>query len=169
MTKDDLPALVDIETSSSENFWKADDVREIAREPDNLVVVVTKNRNIVGFVAYQLAEANIYILNLVVHPDHRRCGVGSLLLSKVKTSLNKAHHWLEYDVREHNTTGHLFLKANDFKATQVILAHFLDYHGEVDAPDEEAAYRFCYYPKRSSNVQNSNVGSCVASDARIGG
>lgn len=81
----------------------------------------------------------VAVLDLVVHPHYRRAGVGAALLAVVVSACRspgvtptEAGVYL----RESNLGGHLFLRAQGFRCTQVLRGHF------PDPGPPEAAYVF---------------------------
>ncbi|MCX7947049.1 MAG: GNAT family N-acetyltransferase [candidate division WOR-3 bacterium] len=50
----------------------------------NRIILVEKNGEILGYCAYTDEGNSIHIKNIAVHPNHRRRGIGSLLIDKVR-------------------------------------------------------------------------------------
>jgi len=43
---------------------------------------VRQHGRLAGYIAFSLVEDEMEILNLAVHPEHRRCGIGAALLAR---------------------------------------------------------------------------------------
>ncbi|WP_285904915.1 ribosomal protein S18-alanine N-acetyltransferase [Pseudodesulfovibrio pelocollis] len=46
------------------------------------VLGLRQGGRLAGYIAFSLVEDEMEILNLAVHPDHRRCGIGAALLGR---------------------------------------------------------------------------------------
>jgi ribosomal-protein-alanine N-acetyltransferase len=141
-----MPEVMQIESSHKETLWTENDLIKVLRERNVIGMVVEENEAIIGFVVYELQKTSINILNLAVHPDHRRRKVGTAIMKKLKAKLtHNRRQYLTYDVRESNLDAHLFLKSQGLSAHKVARKYFRDYAGSNDALiNEEDAYCFRY-------------------------
>jgi ribosomal protein S18 acetylase RimI-like enzyme len=131
-------AAADLESYSCENFLSRRDIRDLMYDSKIGGFVVVKLLEPVAYVIYECSDLKLEILNLVVHEDHRRQGVGSLLLDKMHTRTN----WQEMTacVRESNLSAQLFLRAHGFLATGIEKSYFNDQY--PDCIEHEDGFRF---------------------------
>jgi ribosomal-protein-alanine N-acetyltransferase len=84
---------------------------------------------VVGFVLYELQKNRLRIDRMAIHPDCRRSGYGTAIITKLTDKLSQQRRQeLFVDVSDRDLTTHLFLKSCGFRA--------------VIAADE--CYRFTY-------------------------
>lgn len=122
-------AVADLECYSCENFWTRNDIQLAMDEEYSSGYVLTAATTPVGYVVFTTREGQGIILNLVVHPDHRQMGWGTLLLQRALDRLEEDRHLpVVADVRESNLGAQLFLKRNDFRAVGVQKDFFQDYY-----------------------------------------
>lgn len=62
---------------------------ELALERDRVYFVARRNTSVVGYAGAMLTGFEGHITTLVVHPDHRRQGIGSRLLLEVVTEVRQ--------------------------------------------------------------------------------
>lgn len=80
---DDLPELLRTETASFSQPWsKADFLAELGKSPPS-IYVARKDREspVIGYICFWEVADEIQMLNLAVHPEYRRQGVGRTLLT----------------------------------------------------------------------------------------
>jgi ribosomal-protein-alanine N-acetyltransferase len=79
MREEDLPAVLEVENLSfiapkEEGFFKTSQNKYlIAREEDKIV----------GYIGFEKVAGETHIINMAVHPDHRRKGIARRLLEEV--------------------------------------------------------------------------------------
>ena len=80
---DDLPDLLAIESASFAQPWSKDSFLSELRKPLPSLYVLRKEipDHILGYICFWLVADEIQMLNLAVHPDHRRQGVGRQLIT----------------------------------------------------------------------------------------
>lgn len=145
------PQISELECYSCENFWSEDDLKVMMTKCEGLVIDFV---NIpVAFVVYDRDsdEKQITILNIVVHPDHRRKGLGKLLIKNVLARLNADVPEAMFYVRESNLGGHLFLKNCGFLALGIVKNHFKDDYPEQ--LEQEDAIRFYCTQNMADDVE----------------
>jgi ribosomal protein S18 acetylase RimI-like enzyme len=75
MTATDLPAVLDIEKTSFRLPWNAERFTGLLSGPNGATCVVLENAGkVVSYFVVELRAESTHILNLAVHPDHRRKG-----------------------------------------------------------------------------------------------
>jgi len=160
--KGDIDSFVEIDTFSSEYLWTREDFKSVFREANiNCFVVTTSPGKVVGFLIYEKGRNRHYILNLSVHPDYRRRGVGRILLNKLKSKIDWTRREIRFDVRESNLSAQLFLRSESFRCEKIIENYFLDFYGDEDdeVPERENAYSFYHTPKKQECIKENEV--CV--------
>lgn len=153
MRKNYIPDMLEIEAYSSENFWGRKDFQNLLSQVNIQGYVVSRLNKVVGFLMYELLDEELVILNLGVHPEYRREGVGSMLLDRLKSRL-KQRKRIVFDVRETNLPTQIFLKENGFRATNVMRAYFQDYWLEDGPVEVEDAYSFEWRKSHGCDVKD---------------
>ena len=148
-----IPEIMDIEMLSSETIWNRTDFELLLTLPAIDGLMVCKTNKPVGYVVYESDVTNysqeIQILNLTIHPDHQREGIGTILIDQLKKRLLPCvPSSIRVEVRESNLGAQLFLKENGFKAENIIPEFFEDYENESYF-ETENAYLF-YYNKKEN-------------------
>lgn len=144
-------AVAELECYSCENFWSREDIARMMtcqpwdrsnKGPVHHGKVITDLKMPVGYTIYlpSRRRKSIALLNLVMHPDYRRQGLGAILLNQIQMKIGEEYHRIVADVRESNTAAHLFLRHAGFKATGVIKEFFLDEY--PNHTEKEDAYHF---------------------------
>jgi len=144
----DLRAVVGIEKLCVDDPWTEKDFLKALRNCAALVaeqVHADDQENVVGFVVYGFTPRSLQIINMGVHPEHRRRGVGKKLIARLRGKLGgmgtkvgePQRTRLTADVCERNLNMQLFLKSQGFKAERVIR----DYANDGT---NDAAYRMVF-------------------------
>jgi ribosomal-protein-alanine N-acetyltransferase len=170
MRRSDLPAVLDIEKRSFRQPWAADSflealggrngarcfVLEVSRAPRAPHALrgggsaprpasAPQARRLVGYLVLELQERNAHLLNLAVHPDDRRQGHASRILSEVDRLCLEALEAPEdegaageageageagllgeisLEVEESNLPAQLLYKKMGYRATRVLRNHY---------------------------------------------
>jgi ribosomal-protein-alanine N-acetyltransferase len=104
MTPADLPGVLEIENEINETPWGVVSF-ETAMEYGDITLVVTHEEKIVAFAVLKLMWIEAEILNIGVHPDYRRLGIGRFLvwrLVQLATQNGAAKVFLEVRVSNIN-------------------------------------------------------------------
>lgn len=131
-------AAANLECYSCENFWTVDDFRQVLTKGTSQGYILEDLMTPFGFIVFKNLGKQARILNLVVHPDYRRCGWGTTLIDRTKVNFES----VAMDVRESNLGAHLFLKQNGFQATKVSKGYFKDVYEEH--VEQEDGFRFVW-------------------------
>lgn len=136
MIRRDMEEVLAIERASFADPWTEEDFRKCLLVRDVVGVVVELDgpgHPVLAYVVYQLHPARIEVLNLAVHPEHRRAGIGRMLVGRLRQKLHaQRRRLLGVDVEERNLSAHLFCRACGLRAIRVIPRRY----GHLDA------YRF---------------------------
>lgn len=124
--------------------WDEDHLKRMARDRSfRGVVAVADFQRLVGYMFYRKAKSCYLLLNLAVVPEHRRRGVGSLLIDRLRDYCMSDNKAIVTDVREGNLTAQCFLRSRGFRWCKTV-------EGIYDNTDEAAylmQYRFVQLPK----------------------
>ncbi len=126
----DMPEVLQIEKLSFEYGWVEEDFLGVFRKRNCIGMVAEFGEKVVGYMAYELCEKSLHILNFAVHPAYRRMGVGAQMALRLISKLSSHRRTrLTLDVRETNLSAQLFFRAMGFDAVRV-LPCFYDDSGE---------------------------------------
>jgi len=128
MTADDIDAVVAIEQLSQPSPWpRSVFAEELSREWARLVVVRQPGDGVVAFANYWLVRDEVHLLNLAVHPTHRRRGHGRRLMDHL-LEFARGHrcHYLTLEVRRSNRAAIALYEAYGFQAVGVRPRYYQD-------------------------------------------
>jgi ribosomal-protein-alanine N-acetyltransferase len=127
MIKRDMPEVLAIEQASFDIPWTEEDFLNALRQRNCIGMVAESNDCLVGFVIYELQKHQFMLLNLAVHPQYRRRGVGRQLVERLISKLSQHRRdKITLEVRERNLTAQLFFKALGFQAVRVLREYYPD-------------------------------------------
>ena len=142
MIRRDMPAVLAIENQCFEFAWTEEDFIRCLRQRNCIGMVAEKDDQVVGFMIYELHKNRLHILNFAVNVDHRRCGVGHAMFSKLLGKLShERRNRIMLEVRETNLEAQLFFRESGFKAVSV-LRDFYD-----DTTEDAYLMQFLHKPK----------------------
>ncbi|MCA9218598.1 MAG: ribosomal protein S18-alanine N-acetyltransferase [Planctomycetales bacterium] len=151
MIRRDMPEILEIERASFEFPWTETDFVRSLRQRNCIGMVAECNERIVGFMIYELHKTRLHILNFAVHPDHRRCGIGSKMTGKLVSKLsNQKRTRILLEVRETNLMAQLFFRKVGFRAISV-LRDFYD-----DSVEDAYLMERLYQPTVQEALQSVN-------------
>jgi ribosomal protein S18 acetylase RimI-like enzyme len=139
-----------LEWSSSEKFWNIDHFHSILSNKDNrknvIPLVCIVDDNIAGYNVYKLSKNSYNIINLVVNPEYRRQGIGSLLVQNIVTKLetNSDKSFIKVRVRDTNEIACEFLESQDFRFAAVVEKCFVVYGKTGGTNMKQNAYEYIY-------------------------
>lgn len=134
LIRTDLPAVLAIESVSSESPWLKHDFVEVLLRRNCIGLVALTLDKIVGYTLYELSAQELRVLNLTVAPSCRRQGVGRALVEKLasKLSLEKRRQ-ARVMVRESNRLALRFLSACGFRAVGLVRGYYDPLETDDDA------------------------------------
>lgn len=98
---------------------------ELLREQTVIGCVALKAGEVVGFMIYELFKARIDILHFEVHPEWRRCGIGTQMFRNlILKCQGKGRTAITWKIRERNMVQQLFLRQIGAKCTKLIKRFF---------------------------------------------
>jgi len=133
MTYDDLGKVIDIETAAYPHPWTVGIFRDCVRVGYNCWVYELDSE-IVAYSILMVSGAESHVLNLCVHPNHQRRGIGRLLLNYMtQTAREAGADTIILEVRQSNTTAiNLYISAG-FHELGVRNGYYPDHNGREDA------------------------------------
>jgi [ribosomal protein S18]-alanine N-acetyltransferase len=141
LVRRDMPEVMAIENASFADPWTEEEYLRQLRQRNCIGSVIerTEDSKMVGVMIYELHQGRLELVNIAVHPHHRRQGVGTAMLNRLKEKLSQqARRSFDLKVGEQNLRAHLFFQACGMKATEVVRAPFRD------SPNNQDGYRFVY-------------------------
>lgn len=142
MVARDLPSVLPIEAASFDYAWTEENFLQCLRQRNCIGMIAERGDGIIGYMVYELHRDRIRLLNFAVHPEHRRAGIGKLLVAKMIYKLcSHRREKLTLAVRESNTAAQLFFRSQRFKAVKVLHGYYTDCG--------EDAYQMEYRPDAS--------------------
>lgn len=140
-----------LECYSCELFFNKGRIRKLMTRKRCNGLVLTDIKEPVAYVIFRQHKQDkvmMHLINLVVHPDYRRQGFGTLLLENLKNRMRRnGLPMLIASVRESNTAMHLFLHKNGFISTNVLRDFYVDHY--PDGEERETAYGFMYEEEKN--------------------
>jgi ribosomal-protein-alanine N-acetyltransferase len=127
VTRADIKEIVEIEQYCFEFPWGMQDFLEELRQPESVGIVASDDGCVLGYAFYQRLEDQLQIVNVAVHPDDKRKGIGKTLVDWICGQLAKRQRRVTAIVRESNISALKFFKSNEFKAIQVLKKPFGEY------------------------------------------
>ena len=129
LRKDFIDAAAALQCYSTHRFMTKDKFEELmVTEPrsDGFVITDIGNRPL-GFILYRHHHEDrmTHFIDLVVHPDHRRCGLGTLLVQWMKRRVPFDYRAILATAGEENDLSHTFLRQNGFYG-YTVLENFVD-------------------------------------------
>lgn len=81
MREADIATILEIENISFSTPWSSYSFKKEIYKPYSIPKVAVINNRVVGYICVERIIDEAHILNLAVHPDFRRMGIGSLLVN----------------------------------------------------------------------------------------
>jgi len=114
----DIEELLKIEHCCYQNGWSDDLFKKVLNETNTVGIVAISCEHIVGFVIYERNDKLKTILNMAVHPQLQRCGIGTKLMKKL-IAISKLESSISASIRESSLIPQLFLRSLGFIMTNV--------------------------------------------------
>ena len=127
MIRRDMQEVLHTEQESFHAPWTEDDFLHCLRQRNCIGMVAECSDQVIGHVIYELHRNRLHILNLAIHPNHRRQHVGAQIMTKLIGKLSSHRRAkITLELRESNLAAQLFLKALGFVATKVVKNYYED-------------------------------------------
>ncbi len=82
MTTGDIPEIIEIEKRSFISPWTRGMFVQTLASPVSHSFVMIDGQRISGYIIFYQAGLEIHIMNIAVHPDHRRQGIGGAMMAE---------------------------------------------------------------------------------------
>lgn len=120
MRESDIPYIVEIENISFSTPWSSYSFMREIYKPYSISRVAMVDDRVVGYICAERILDEAHILNLAVHPDSRRMGIGSLLVSTVLDELKKTGcRYVYLEVRVSNIPARRLYERFKFKVVGI--------------------------------------------------
>jgi len=127
MIRRDMAEVMEIESQSFEHPWTEEEFVKCLRQRNSIGRVAEHDERIVGFWIYELHASRIQLINLAVHPDFRRRGIGRQMTEELIGKLSSHRRTrISLEVRESNVAAQVFFRAARFRAVNVIGGFYED-------------------------------------------
>ncbi len=131
MSAADIDEVAEIERLSQPSPWPAHlFLEEMARDWAHIELVKTRTsagRVVIGFCNFCLVHDEVHLLNLAVHPDWRRRGIGRMLLEHLLTFARaEACQVVTLEVRESNLAARALYGSHGFAAVGLRRRYYAD-------------------------------------------
>ncbi len=104
MTEEYVEGIAQLEKQCFSDPWSANSISSELKNPLSLWIVAVDGKNIAGYVGSQSVMGWADMMNLAVHPDYRRQGVGEALINTLIRRLKDNDvTCLTLEVRKSNT------------------------------------------------------------------
>ena len=103
MTADRVAQVAALEKICFHDPWSENSVASELKNPLSLWQVALDGETVVGYVGSQSVEGEADMMNVAVHPEHRRRGIARMLINELTDALAKQGvHSLALEVRSSN-------------------------------------------------------------------
>lgn len=120
MRVEDIPAVVEIENLSFSIPWSSRSFMSEIYKPYSIARVAIIGDRVVGYICAERIIDEAHILNLAVHPDFRRMGIGRFLVSRVLEELRKTGcRYIYLEVRVSNIAARRLYERFRFKVVGI--------------------------------------------------
>ena len=103
MTADRVAQVAALEKICFHDPWSENSVASELKNPLSLWLVALDGETVVGYVGSQSVEGEADMMNVAVHPEHRRRGIARMLINELTDALAKQGvHSLALEVRSSN-------------------------------------------------------------------
>lgn len=140
MNRFDLPAVINIENSSFDEPWTAEDFDRAFQFSNCMRLVSVVDGEIVGFVIYDLQKHFLRLVAIAVRQDMHLRGVGTAMIARLQSKLQEGRREkIILHVRETNLRGQVFFRESGFRCTAIDEGCF----DESEEPAYRMEHRMC--------------------------
>lgn len=132
MREADIATIVEIENISFSTPWSSYSFKKEIYKPYSIPKVAVINNRVVGYICVERIIDEAHILNLAVHPDFRKIGIGSLLVSNILEELRSTGcRYVYLEVRASNIAAKRLYERFGFKVIGIRKHYYI-------RPEEDA-------------------------------
>lgn len=133
MRFDDLGKIIDVEIAAYEHPWTLGIFRDCIRVGYSCWVYQDRD-NVAGYGIVLPGGAEAHVLNLCVHPDYQKRGIGRLLLNHLtQVARESGADTILLEVRQSNKAAIQLYQTADFHELGVRRGYYPDHSGREDA------------------------------------
>ena len=113
---DDLTAIAEIESVSINPPWSYKAICDFAEYDTNKILVAKIEDTVVGYITYSIIIDEIQIANVATHPDFRKQGIGSKMLSALyDIAVQNKMYVITLEVRQSNTPAIMLYEKSGYE------------------------------------------------------
>lgn len=128
----DIKEVMEIERISFSDPWKESMFYSELNQKTSRFLVAKIDERLVGYVGMWIIQDEAHIVNLAVHPDYRRQGIGQKLLSTLLDEARKRGvKRFTLEVRASNTIAQRFYKKFGFCEIALRRGYYQDNHEDA--------------------------------------
>jgi [ribosomal protein S18]-alanine N-acetyltransferase len=127
----DLDAIEEIERHSFPTPWpRAQFEAELVRE--HAYIVVARDSRVIAFCNYWLVAGEVHVHSIATHPDHRRAGVGAMLVAHMLAAGRDARCGVAtLEVRRNNLPASALYERAGFRTVTIRARYYQDNHEDA--------------------------------------
>lgn len=126
----DIDEIFEISSLSFKNPWSYESIKSEINNPLAKYIValdLDNNEKVVGFIGTWVIALEADIVNIAVHPDYRKFGIGSKLLSSfIEFARNEDWYKITLEVRESNLPAQNLYKNHNFSIDGIRKEYYTD-------------------------------------------
>ena len=123
-----IKAIADIDRQAFDPSWTELDIRRLLQDANYAILTAHHEKQVVGYLVYSGRQGCFQIINITVHPDHRRRHVGSDLVDALVTYCSQVRNkfMIFAEVRERDLRAQVFFRSLRFRWEQTFPGYFQD-------------------------------------------
>jgi ribosomal-protein-alanine N-acetyltransferase len=144
MNRRDVKEVIKIERVSFQDPWREDAFyNELHNSQISTFLVMEMDGKIVGYGGMWIIKEEAHIVNLAVHPEYRRQGLGGMLLRALfEKGEKRGVERITLEVRASNTDAQEFYKKFGFQEVAIRKRYYRDTHEDAIVMWLNDLYRF---------------------------
>ena len=114
----DIPQIAEIEKQCFSDPWTERQIKEFSDSEGSFGWVCREENteNVLGYITTSIILDEMYIANIAVHENYRRCGVGSSIMNAlIAEAKSKDISFITLEVRQSNISAIEFYTKNGFQ------------------------------------------------------
>lgn len=130
INKKDIDGIFSVSSLSFETPWSYESIKSESNNPLAKYIVaidLDDNEKVIGFIGAWVAVFEADIVNIAVHPDYRKFGIGSKLISSfIELGRNEDWYKITLEVRESNLPAQNLYKKYNFEIDGIRKEYYTD-------------------------------------------
>jgi len=123
----DMPIVWRIERATYPTPWPVSLFQDLIEDPKHTVVGAKVGKKLLGYFVYEERENVGHVSNFCVGPEHRRRGLGSLMMAHLLARLqDEGFEEAELEVRESNVEAQRFYEQFGFSVQGAVQQFYFD-------------------------------------------